>query len=147
MFFVVLFCEFFLPTGKVKVNTCTYLPKPANHKLRIIYLPKPANHKPQTTCFTYLPKPESHEPRTTLPAQAPEIISRTGHDKGVDWWTVGIFIYEMLVSHTPFYRSGEEPMQVRYGTAMNSDVSALTCTLELCTHFFTCWNLLNTRTY
>eukprot|EP00457_Paulinella_chromatophora_P001484 gb/GEZN01001486.1/.p1 GENE.gb/GEZN01001486.1/~~gb/GEZN01001486.1/.p1 ORF type:complete len:977 (+),score=118.13 gb/GEZN01001486.1/:62-2992(+) len=33
---------------------------------------------------------------------APEMIACKGHGKGVDWWTVGIFIYEMLAGKTPF---------------------------------------------
>merc|ERR1712194_566511 len=43
---------------------------------------------------------------------APEIIKNKGHGKAVDWWCVGILIYEMLVSHTPFYRSGEDQMEM-----------------------------------
>lgn len=34
---------------------------------------------------------------------APEIISSTGHGKGVDWWTLGILIFEMLAGYPPFY--------------------------------------------
>jgi protein kinase X len=30
---------------------------------------------------------------------APEIVAGKGHGKGVDWWTLGIFIYEMLASY------------------------------------------------
>jgi serine/threonine protein kinase len=31
-----------------------------------------------------------------------------GHGKAVDWWTLGILIYEMLASYPPFY--DEDPM-------------------------------------
>jgi serine/threonine protein kinase len=34
---------------------------------------------------------------------APEIIMSCGHDKGVDWWALGVLIYEMLAGYPPFY--------------------------------------------
>lgn len=34
---------------------------------------------------------------------APEVIIGRGHDKGVDFWTLGIFIYECLNGVAPFY--------------------------------------------
>ncbi|PWA02227.1 hypothetical protein BB558_001651 [Smittium angustum] len=36
---------------------------------------------------------------------APEIISGKGHGKAVDWWAIGILIYEMTVGFPPFYDS------------------------------------------
>ncbi|KAK2976348.1 hypothetical protein RJ640_014179 [Escallonia rubra] len=33
---------------------------------------------------------------------APEIVSGEGHGSGVDWWTLGIFIFELFYGVTPF---------------------------------------------
>ncbi|KAJ0988210.1 hypothetical protein J5N97_006566 [Dioscorea zingiberensis] len=37
---------------------------------------------------------------------APEIIKGDGHGSAVDWWTFGIFLYELLFGKTPFKGSG-----------------------------------------
>eukprot|EP01084_Bolivina_argentea_P250830 420440_1 len=40
---------------------------------------------------------------------APEILSGKGHGRAVDWWTLGVLIYEMLSGFPPFF--DDEPMQ------------------------------------
>ncbi|KAB5541699.1 hypothetical protein DKX38_014673 [Salix brachista] len=39
---------------------------------------------------------------------APEIIKGEGHGSAVDWWTFGIFLFELLYGRTPFKGSGNE---------------------------------------
>lgn len=39
---------------------------------------------------------------------APEIIQGKGHGSAVDWWTFGIFLYELLFSRTPFKGSSNQ---------------------------------------
>lgn len=39
---------------------------------------------------------------------SPEIVSGEGHGNAVDWWTLGIFIYEMFYGVTPFRGNDNE---------------------------------------
>lgn len=43
---------------------------------------------------------------------APEIIQRFSHGKGVDWWTLGILLFEMLSGFSPFWRKGQDNMKM-----------------------------------
>ena len=41
---------------------------------------------------------------------APEMLLHKGHGKPVDWWTLGVFLYEMVAGIDPF--SDEDPMNI-----------------------------------
>jgi serine/threonine protein kinase len=41
---------------------------------------------------------------------APELIASTGHTNAVDWWTLGVLIFELMSGHPPF--ESAYPMQI-----------------------------------
>jgi serine/threonine protein kinase len=50
---------------------------------------------------------------------APEIIKGGGHGKEVDWWSLGVLMFEMLVGMSPFYSENQSAM---YRMIQSSDV-------------------------
>ena len=44
---------------------------------------------------------------------APEMVVGKGHGKAVDWWAVGVLIYEMLIGITPFYNRSRNMMLLK----------------------------------
>jgi serum/glucocorticoid-regulated kinase 2 len=41
---------------------------------------------------------------------SPEMIIGNGHDHTVDWWTMGILLYELLVGIPPFFHRNKHRM-------------------------------------
>lgn len=50
---------------------------------------------------------------------APEIITKQGHGKPVDWWSLGALVFEMLTGQTPFYSRDRERL---FNNILESDV-------------------------
>lgn len=38
---------------------------------------------------------------------APEVLKRSGHGKSVDWYLLGVLLYEMLVGIPPYYANNK----------------------------------------
>eukprot|EP00463_Aulacantha_scolymantha_P003447 TRINITY_DN4319_c0_g1_i1.p1 TRINITY_DN4319_c0_g1~~TRINITY_DN4319_c0_g1_i1.p1 ORF type:complete len:122 (-),score=12.79 TRINITY_DN4319_c0_g1_i1:118-483(-) len=38
---------------------------------------------------------------------APEVLNRSGHGKATDWWTLGVFAYELVSGQGPFKAPSE----------------------------------------
>ena len=43
---------------------------------------------------------------------APELVYGKGHNKGVDYWAVGVLIYEMLCGSSPFADESNDQMKI-----------------------------------
>jgi serine/threonine protein kinase len=48
---------------------------------------------------------------------APEMAEHKGHNFSVDWWAVGVLIYEMMIGVTPFYSRERKLLLAKIKTA------------------------------
>lgn len=45
------------------------------------------------------------------------MVAGTGHDFSVDWWALGVLIYEMLIGVTPFYNKNPQMLKSKIKNA------------------------------
>ena len=56
---------------------------------------------------------------------APEVILRQGYGKPVDWWAMGIILYEFLVGVPPFYGDTPEELFAHTLSGMCSKINII----------------------
>ena len=44
---------------------------------------------------------------------APEVLRHQGYDKSVDWWAIGVLIYEMMFGQTPFFCQNKQKLYIK----------------------------------
>ena len=48
---------------------------------------------------------------------SPELVEKKAYDKNVDWWAVGVLIYEMLIGVTPFFNRNQNVLMSKIQSA------------------------------
>ena len=94
--------------------------------------------------YSSFPFQMTHSYCGTVEYMAPEIIrgGEKGHDMTVDWWSLGVLLFELLTCESPFAPSGEDNAQKEVSKLVSYSVIIrvlLTiCTACICTRHWLC---------
>ncbi|GAB2267567.1 Phototropin-2 [Dionaea muscipula] len=91
-------------------------------KPQIIKPPQPKSKRQRSRVSPILvtePSTQSNSFVGTEEYIAPEIISGAGHTSAIDWWALGILLYEMLYGRTPFRGKNR---QKTFANILNKDL-------------------------
>nr|AML78511.1 putative LOV domain-containing protein [Oxera pulchella] len=92
-------------------------------KPQVIKHPPPKNRRSRSQpppIFFAEPNTQSNSFVGTEEYIAPEIITGEGHSSAIDWWALGILLYEMLYGRTPFRGKNR---QKTFGNILHKDLT------------------------
>nr|AML79338.1 putative LOV domain-containing protein [Ipomoea purpurea] len=91
-------------------------------KLQVIKHPPPKRRSRNTPPLTFVAEPTSQSNSFVGTEEyiAPEIITGAGHSSAIDWWALGVLIYEMLYGRTPFRGKNR---QKTFANILNKDLT------------------------
>nr|AML78200.1 putative LOV domain-containing protein [Anisacanthus quadrifidus] len=92
-------------------------------KPQVIKHPPPKNRRSRNLLppiFLAEPNTQSNSFVGTEEYIAPEIITGEGHSSAIDWWALGILLYEMLYGRTPFRGKNR---QKTFGNILHKDLT------------------------
>ena len=94
--------------------------------------------------FLQTPDEQTHSFCGTAEYLAPEILDCTGHNFSVDWWTLGILLYEMATGRPPFMNKSHHklgilirtgkiifPDPIRHNISMSDDLKDIILKVSL----------------
>lgn len=72
---------------------------------------------------------------------APEMLRRSGHNRTVDWYLLGVLIYEMLVGIPPYFSSNRDELfqniqkaQLKLPKILSDEAKSIITTVSLEEH-------------
>jgi protein kinase A len=92
--------------GHIKLVDFGFAKKLGNSKRFILWNPRTVKMVPVINTF----QGETYTLCGTPEYLAPEVIQSKGHTTAVDWWALGILIYEFLTGYPPFWH--ENPIEI-----------------------------------